>query len=92
MFIKNSKVYDALKWLALLVLPNCATAYSRLAQVWGLPYPDEIPETVMIICGLIGAILGISNATYYKLNARQGYTDFTEELEPNEDNTDEGIG
>lgn len=92
MFFKDDKVYDFLKWLDLLVLPSIGTAYARLAQVWNLPYSEQIPETIMIICALMGAILGISNAAYYKTNVQKGYTDFVEELEPNEDNTDEGIG
>lgn len=83
MFIKDDKVYDFLKWLDLLVLPSIGTAYARLAQVWNLPYSEQIPETIMIICALMGAILGISNASYYKSEAgttnafMEAYTDFT---------------
>ena len=89
MIIKNDKVYDALKWLY-FVLPSIGTAYARLAQVWGLPFPEEVSKTVMIICALMGALLGISNAAYYKTNAQLGHTDFVEELEPLEQEEGEG--
>jgi len=97
MLIKNSKVYDFLKWFALVVLPSCGAAYARLAQIWGLPYSSQIPETIMTICMLIGAILGISNATYYKSGAgaakafSEAYTDFLD-VEPTDDNSEEGVG
>ena len=61
-----SKVYDTLKWLDIVVLPSLGTAYAGLAQIWSLPYPEEITGTIMVVCTLIGALLGISSSTYYK--------------------------
>lgn len=33
----NNKVYDVLKWIALIVIPALATAYVSLAAIWGWP-------------------------------------------------------
>ena len=58
----NDKIYDVLKWIALICLPALGVAYSALAGVWGWPYADEIARTVNAICVLLGALLGISTA------------------------------
>ena len=61
-----SKHYDILKWITMIVLPACATAYVGLAAIWGFPYADEVAKTTAVICTLLGALLGISSAQYYK--------------------------
>ena len=60
------KVYDILKWIVMIVIPALATAYVGFAGVWGWPYADEIAKTATIVCTLLGALLGISTAQYYK--------------------------
>ena len=62
----DNKVYDILKWAALVVLPAIATLYTALAGVWGLPYAQEIPATITAIDLFIGALLGVSTAQYNK--------------------------
>ena len=62
----NDKVYDVLKYLGMIGLPALAVAYQSLAEVWGLPYPDEIPSTILIVVTLLNTCLQISSATYYK--------------------------
>ena len=62
----NSKVYDVLKWITMIVLPACATAYVGLAAIWGWPYADQVAKTTAVICALLGALLGISTAQYNK--------------------------
>lgn len=64
-----SKHYDILKWITMIVLPACATAYVGLAAIWGFPYADEVAKTTAVICTLLGALLGISSAQYYKDDA-----------------------
>ena len=62
------KIYDILKWITLVVLPALGTAYVALANVWGFPYPEEISKTVLAVCTLLGALLGISTAEYNREN------------------------
>ena len=59
-----NKVYDVLKWITLVVIPACATAYVGLAAIWGFPYADAISKTACVLCTLLGALLGISTAEY----------------------------
>ena len=63
----NDKIYDILKSLTLLCRPALGTAYVALAGVWGFPYAEEISKTVMAVCTLCGALLGISTAEYNKM-------------------------
>ena len=61
-----SPVYDALKWVVMIVLPALSTAYVGLAAVWGWPLADEVAKTCSVVCVLLGALLGISTAEYNK--------------------------
>ena len=63
----SNKVYDVLKWMALIVLPAVATFYSVLASIWGLPFADQIPATITAIDALLGALIGISTVKYNKV-------------------------
>lgn len=62
-----NKVYDILKWIALIVLPALATLYFAVAQIWGLSYGEEIVGTITAIDAFLGALLGVSNITYNKM-------------------------
>lgn len=62
------KVYDILKWVALIVLPAIATLYGVLASIWGLPYGDQIVATITAIDTFMGALLGVSTYKYNKAN------------------------
>ena len=71
-------VYTILKWVTMICLPALATAYVGLSAIWGWPFADEVAKTTAVICTLLGALLGISTATYYKDNS---YLDEEEEEE-----------
>lgn len=60
----NSKVYDRLKWAALVLLPAVAAAYFSLSALWPLPSPNEVVGTIVVIETFLGVLLGISNAKY----------------------------
>lgn len=62
----NNKVYDALKWIVMIVIPAATTAYVGLAAIWGFPFAEEVAKTSSVICALLGALLGISTAQYNK--------------------------
>ena len=64
-----NKVYDVLKWIAMVVLPAIATLYTGLAAIWNLPLAGQIPDTIMAFDLFIGVVLGISSAQYSKKNA-----------------------
>lgn len=60
----NNRLYDILKWIALIVLPAIATLYGALAPTWGWPYAEQIVYTITAIDTFLGTILGISNLQY----------------------------
>ena len=62
----NDKVYDLLKYLGMIGLPAVAVAYQSLAQVWSLPYSEQITSTILIIVTLLNTCLQISSTNYYK--------------------------
>lgn len=61
----SNKTYDVLKWIAQLFLPAAATLYFALANIWGLPYGEQIVGTITAIDAFLGVILGISSKAYY---------------------------
>ena len=62
----NDKVYDVLKWIAQYLLPALGTLYFARSTIWGFPYGEQVVGTITAIDAFLGAILGISSATYYK--------------------------
>ena len=62
----NNKVYDALKWIVLIALPALAAAYGSLAATWNLPYAAEVVQTINLLTVTLGAMIGISTASYKK--------------------------
>lgn len=62
----QNKTYDVLKFMAQIVLPALATLYFALANIWGLPYVEEVVGTITAIDAFLGAILGISTSKYKK--------------------------
>lgn len=62
----NDKLYDVLKWIALVALDAVGVFYNTLSAIWGLPYGDEIMTTCAAVSLLIGSMIGIASATYKK--------------------------
>ena len=62
----NNKWYDALKWIAMYLLPGLGTLYFALSSIWGLPYGEQIVGTITAVDAFLGMLLGISTANYNK--------------------------
>ena len=62
----SNKVYDVLKFIALVVLPALGTLYFALSTIWGLPYGEQIVGTITAVDTFLGALLGISSVKYNK--------------------------
>lgn len=62
----SNKVYDILKWVALVVFPAIATLFSAISMIWGIPYGEQITSTIIAIDTALGAILGVSSIKYVK--------------------------
>lgn len=62
----SNKIYDILKYIALIVLPALGTLYFALAGIWGLPYGEQVVGTITAIDTCLGALLGLSAYKYSK--------------------------
>ena len=62
----SNKLYDALMWVAQIVLPAAGTLYAALAGIWGFPYGEQIVGTITAVDVFLGAILKISSRNYNK--------------------------
>ena len=65
----SNKVYDALVWVAQIVLPAIGTLYAALAGIWGFPYGEQVVGTITAVDVFLDAVLKISNAQYKKIIA-----------------------
>lgn len=60
------KVYDVLKWVALIVLPAVAVFYGAVGPVWNWFEPEKIVFTLTAVDTFLGALIGVSTAEYNK--------------------------
>lgn len=78
----SNKTYDALKYLAQIVLPALGTLYFALSQIWGWPNGEEIVGTIVAVNAFIGVSLGLSTRQYQKTGAAyNGTIDISEDEE-----------
>lgn len=69
----TNKVYDVLKWVALVGLPALTALWLTLANIWGFPYAEAIGATLAAVTTFLGALLGISSINYARqINAEKG--------------------
>lgn len=59
----SNKTYDALKIIALLVLP-VGTFLSQFFDIWGLPYGAQVQATFVALDVLCGALVTIAKSIY----------------------------
>lgn len=62
-YLLPSKIYSWAKWLGLIALPAIATFVGVVGTAWGLPHTDAIVTTINAIGVLVGALIGVSQAT-----------------------------
>ena len=66
-----NKVYDILKWVALVALDAVGVFYKTIAAIWSLPLGDEVLATCAALSLLVGTLIGISSSTYKKGSGEQ---------------------
>lgn len=62
----NNKVYDAMKWIVMIVLPAISALYVGLGSIWGWPYLEQVAGSISCVTVFLGALLGISTVQYRK--------------------------
>lgn len=60
----SNKVYDILKWVALVALDAIGLFYQTLSAIWTLPYGDEVLATCVAVSVCLGTLLQISSSKY----------------------------
>lgn len=58
------KIYDFLKWVALVLLPALATLYIALSGLLHLPNADGVSGSIIAVDAFLGAILNLSSKAY----------------------------
>ena len=61
-----NKVYDILKWIALICIPAVATFYSTVAPIFGWQNSAAVSQIATAVCTLLGALIGISTVQQNK--------------------------
>lgn len=62
----SNKVYDNLKWIALVFIPSLITFYGVVGNVLNIPYTDIVLTIMGAFDVFLGSLLGISSAKYNK--------------------------
>ena len=64
----NDKVYDILKYVALIGIPAVLTFYGVVGATLNIPYTQEVLTIGTAFDTMLGTLLGISNANFNKEN------------------------
>lgn len=78
MIFKNSKIYDVLKYLALIGFNAVGVFYKAVAEIWNLPYGNQVALTCSALALFVGTLIGISS---YKYNNVEIETDYSADEE-----------
>lgn len=79
----TDKLYNKLKFLALVLLPALGTLYFGLAGIWGLPHAEKVIGTIAVIDTFLGVVLHLSTNQYYKNGSNfDGTLNVTDEQPP----------
>lgn len=73
-----NKMYDALVFVAQILLPAMGGLYFSLAGLWSLPNSEEIVGTIVVVDAFLGALLGLNKVAY---NASEAKYDGTMEVD-----------
>lgn len=74
----SNKVYDILKYIALIALPAIQVFWLTIGKIWSLNYTVEIGATIGAVALLLGTLLGVSSYNHnkpYPMEAPEDYLD-----------------
>lgn len=66
MQIFSNKVFDILKWIAIVALPALSTFFVALGPIINWDYASTIAQIITAVAALLGALLGVSAIQYKK--------------------------
>lgn len=62
----SNKLYDILKWIALVALPALTTFYGVVGGTCNIPHTQEVLTIAVAFDAMLGTMLGISTSKYNK--------------------------
>ena len=66
MKIFSDRVFNILKWCAMVLLPALAVFIRAFFPIWNIPYADQISSSIVVINALLGSLLGVSTIGYQR--------------------------
>lgn len=79
MIFKNERIYDVLKYLALIGFNAVGVFYKAVAEIWNLPYGNQVALTCSALALFVGTLIGISSSRYNKELEYQEFEDAGDE-------------
>lgn len=77
----SNQTYDILKRCCQIYLPALGTLYFALAQIWNLPYGEQIVGTITAVVTFLGVCLQISSNQYVEEDTVDDIDDILEDDE-----------
>lgn len=65
-FTINPKLYDFLKWVALVLLPALTALYVGVGSLWNFPAVTQVVGTMTVLDTVLGIILNKSSKNFLK--------------------------
>jgi hypothetical protein len=62
----DSRAYDRLKWVALVLLPAVSAAYFGLGQIWHFPFLEEVVGSIAVLDTVLGLLISKSSKDFSK--------------------------
>ena len=81
----SSTTYDRLKRFTQIGFPAAGTLYFTIAQIWGLPYGEQVVGTLAAITLFCGIALGVSKKQYDSSGAGTSGTILIDTSDPEKD-------
>lgn len=66
----GAKTYDRIKFICTIVLPASITLYVTLGAIWSFPNVEQVVGTLGAIATFLGALIGLSSASYKRSDAK----------------------
>ena len=60
----SDRTFNFIRFLCEVLVPAIGALYFGLSKIWGLPYGPEVTGTCSCVAIFLGALIGISRATY----------------------------
>lgn len=80
----SNKTFDILKWCTMIGIPAFTTFFVTLDSIFMWGYGDTVAKVSAAVCALIGGLIGISSAQYYKANGSLPMPEDEQEVDNNE--------